>query len=464
MTETADSAQRREAADLIRRYPLAESLSPEELAKELASVEQLQDAALPQKFLGYLRLTGPGFMGSGLTIGAGTMTSAMLMGTNFGFRTLWIVWLSIGLGMFMIAAAARFTCRGGFRVIPAQNRHHGLLVGSLLTGLVGVALVAIVFNFAQYSLACHLIESLAALSGVRLPRQINWILVVPLTSWLTLLYGSRSKRGVARVELFMKVCVLLMFVGFGFTLIIVGISWEEFFKGLVVPWLPRGLEGITIFIAYSTAAIGVMDWVMFHYTSHSRAWGPKQETLARFDMAFGFFLPFVAINLLIIAVFAGTLHKLQLRPESAPELASALAPALGAYWSQVFFYLGLLAAPITTMVGMSIAGAIAIHEAFGWTPDTASWRWKFAALLPQIGFLGVWYPRPLWLIILIGAFLSLTQNFAAWSFYLLLNDRAALGEDRCRSFGWNLGLALNITLVNCVAILYLMSQLHMWPE
>ncbi|MCA1560534.1 MAG: divalent metal cation transporter [Acidobacteria bacterium] len=462
MTET-DSAERREAAELIRRYPLAEALAPELLANELAEVERLRDAPLLRKFLGYFRLTGPGFMGSALTLGAGTMTSAMLMGTDFGFKTLWIVWLSVGLGMFMIAAAARFTCRGGFRVIPAQNRYHGVLVGSLLTGLLGVAFVAIVFNFAQYSLASHLIESLAALGGVRFPRQVNWIVLVPLTSWLTLLYGS-STRGVARVERFMKACVLLMFVGLAATLMVVGVAWREFFRGLVVPWLPRGLEGITLFVAYSTAAIGVMDWVMFHYTSHARGWGPKQETLARFDLTFGFFLPFVVINLVIISVFAGTLHKLQLRPESAPELAAALAPALGAYWSQVFFYVGLLAAPITTTIGMSIAGAIAIHEAFGWTPDTASWRWKVSALLPQIGFLGVWYPRPLWLIVLIGAFLSLTQNFAAWSFYLLLNDRSALGEDRCRSFGWNLGVALNITLVNCVAIVYIMSRLNMWPE
>jgi Mn2+/Fe2+ NRAMP family transporter len=262
----------------------------------------------------------------------------------------------------------------------------------------------------------------------------------------------------------MKGCVLLMLVGFGITLAVVGINWGELARGAFIPWLPRGVEGVTIFIASSAAAIGVMDWVMLHYSSMSRGWGPRHEMLARFDIFVGFFLPFVLVNGLVLIVFAQTLHQAQVRPETAQDLAQALAPALGGFWSQVFFYLGLLAVPITTIVGMSIAGTIALHDALGWKPDPESLRWKIVALLPQIGCLGVWYPRPLWLVIIIGAFLSLTQNIVAWSFYLLMNDRSVLGEDRCKSFFWNVGMVANITLINCVAIMYVLSQLGLWPE
>ena len=98
-------------------------------------------------------------------------------------------------------------------------------------------------------------------------------------------------------------------------------------------------------------------------------------------------------------------------------------PLLGSTWSQILFYAGFLAVPITTTVGMSLAGAIAIHEAFGWEPDTSSWRWKISALLPQIAFLAAWNARPVWLVIAIAAFLSLANNVVGWSMYLLLNDR-----------------------------------------
>lgn len=208
----------------------------------------------------------------------------------------------------------------------------------------------------------------------------------------------------------MKLSIGVMLLCFGACLVLVGVNWSELFRGVFIPWLPAGVEGLDLFIASSAAAIGVMDWVFFNYAGLARGWGRKHESLARFDIFVGLFLPFLIINYLVIGVFAGTLHKLGVRPETAPELAQALMPLLGQTWSQVLFYIGFLAIPITTTVGMSLACAIAVHEAFGLKPDVDSWRWRISALLPQIGFLAVWYPRPIWLVIAIGAFLSLTNN------------------------------------------------------
>ncbi len=176
-------------------------------------------------------------------------------------------------------------------------------------------------------------------------------------------------------------------------------------------------------------------------------------------------MPFILVNFLVIAVFAETLLPLGIASDAAPnELAGQLEPLLGTSWAPVIFYLGFLAVPISTTVGMSIAGAMAIHAAFGWKRDTSSWRWRISVLLPQIGFLAAWYERPVWLVIAIGAFLSLTDNVVAWSIYLLLNDKRALGEDRCRSRLWNFGLLLQITLLNSIAIIYVFNRLGWWFE
>jgi Mn2+/Fe2+ NRAMP family transporter len=260
----------------------------------------------------------------------------------------------------------------------------------------------------------------------------------------------------------MKISIALMLLSFGGCLILVGVNWGALFKGLFIPWLPLGVEGLDLFVATSAAAIGVMDWVLFHYAGLARGWGKKHESQARFDISVGLFLPFVVINFLVMGVFAGTLHKQGLHPETASELSQALMPLLGPTWSQVLFYVGFLAVPITTTVGMSLACAMAIHEAFGWRPDPKSWRWRFCALLPQIGFLAVWYPRPIWLVIAIGAFLSLTNNIVGWSFYLLFNDRRVLGENRSKSYLWNLGILLQLTLLNCIAIIYVFNRLGLW--
>jgi len=442
--------------------PIAEKIPTEVLEAEVERLAELKSKPALLRFGGYLRMGGPGFMNSALTLGAGTMTASMLSGALFGYRTMWVLWFSMGIGLFMMAAMARFTCRGGVPIIAAQNRYHGWLVGSLMTALVGTAAVAVVFNYGQYSLGTHLIESLTPLMGFEFPRRVNWVLYLAVTTVLILSYGRRGRRGIQFVETFMKLSIGLMLLCFGACLVLVGVDWGELVRGVFIPWLPSGMEGLDLFIASSAAAIGVMDWVFFNYAGLARGWRREHEPLARFDIFFGLFLPFVIVNYLVIGVFAGTLHQRGIHPETAAELAEALIPLLGQTWSQVLFYIGFLAVPISTTVGMSLACAIAVHEAFGWKPDVRSWRWKVSALLPQIGFLAVWYPRPIWLVIAIGAFLSLTNNIVGWSIYLLFNDRRVLAGDRNSSYLWNAGILIQITLINCIAIIYVFNRLGWW--
>lgn len=444
------------------RYPLAERIPQAVLDAEGQELVRLRGQPLPRRLAGYLRLGGPGFMNAALTLGAGTLTATMLAGATFGYRLLWLTWVSMGLGVFMMMAVARFACRGGIAVVDVQNRYHGWIVGSFMTALVGTVFVAVAFNFGQTSLGTHLVEALTPLLGFEFPRHINWVLYVGVTSWLVLSYGRRAGRGARFVEAAMKVGIAIMLVCFGICLVVVGVNWRAALHGLFVPWLPSGGPGLDLFIASSAAAVGVMDWFFFNYAGLARGWGRRHEALARFDIVVGLSIPFILVNFIVASVFAATLFERGLQPEAAQELAAALVPLLGQTWGPIVFYVGFLAVPITTTVGMSIAGAMALHAAMGWKPDTSSWRWRVSALLPQVGFLAVWYPNPIWLIIAIGAFLSLTNNIVGWSFFLLLNDRRVLGADRSRSYLWNLGILLQINFLNAVAILYVFNRLGWW--
>jgi len=450
-----------QSADRPARYPLGAEAPQATLDAEVAALEAARDLPLPRRVLTYLKLGGPGFLGAALTLGAGTLTAAMLAGATFGYRTLWIFVLAIGSGSFMLAAMARFTCQDGRSLIRLQRERHGWLMAVVLTSLIGMVSVAVVFNFGQYALGTHLIESLAGFAGVSFPQRYNWVIYMAITVWLTLSYG-RGRSGTVLVERFMKWSLALMFLAFALTLALVGVDWGALAKGLVVPWLPRGIEGIDLFIASSAAAVGVMDWLMFHYAGLAKGWGPKHEHLARVDIVLGLAIPFIAINTLVVALFAGTLQGSGSIPQSAAELARALAPLLGERGAQALFYLGFLAVPITTTVGMSLAGAIAMHEALGWKPEVRSWRWRASVLLPQVAFFGAFAPSPLWLIIIIAGLLSVTNNVVGWSLYLLFNDRTVLGEHRSRSYWWNLGILIQVTLLNLVAIAYVFNRLGWW--
>jgi Mn2+/Fe2+ NRAMP family transporter len=443
-------------------YPLAEAIPQATLDAEAEQLQQLAGKPLLSRIPAYMKLGGPGFMGAAATLGAGTLTAAMLSGSQFGYKTLWISWVAIGSGLFMLAAMARFATKGQFRVVEVQRERHGWFMAAVLTCLVGLVSVTVIFNFGQVALATHLVETLAGEVGFSFPRTLNWPLYGLLTAWIALSYGRGGKRGVVFVETFMKLGLLLMFLCFAACLLVIGIDWPAAMKGFFVPWLPSGAAGIDLFIASSAAAIGVMDWVFFHYTGLSKGWGPKHESLARNDLVMGFALPFIFINFVVVAVFAGTLYGQGDLPTTAMELSRALIPLLGETGAKFAFLIGFLAVPITTTVALSIACAMGMHEAFGWRPDVHSRRWKLCILMPQIALLGAWLPSPVLLIIIIAAFLSLTNNIVGWSFYLLLNDPEVMGRNRSKSWVWNTGILLQVTLLNCVAIMWVFNRLGYW--
>ena len=444
------------------RYPLADAIPQEQLDAELAELEKIEKQPFLRRLFGYMKLGGPGFIGAGFTLGAGSVTSAMISGVMYGYKTMWVVWFSMFVGLFMIASVLRIGTKAG-QLVPIQNKYHHPLIGSVLTALLGVALPAIIWTWGQFALASNLLENLTPYFGFQFPRTYNWTVIWLVTTWMTLMYGRKDSKGTAIVENFMKIAIALMIVGFAFSVLKVGVNWKEFFKGNLIPWIPAGGDGLDLVLASGAAACGVVDWFLFHYTGLSRGWGRQHEKLGRMDMIFGLGLPFLLVNWMVIIVFAQTLGASGAAiPEDAIQLAAAFTPLLGSTFGAIFFYLAFLAVPITSIVGLNIVCAIGFFEAFGWTPDVRSLRWKICALLPSTGFLAVWTSRPLWLVVLVTAFISLTNNFAAWSIFMLVNDKEVMRKDYIKSYFWNLGMLLAICFVNAAAIVYVFNRMGMF--
>ena len=133
-------------------YPLGDRIPQAVLQRQATDLARARRRGLIGGLPTYLKLGGPGFIGAALTLGAGTMTSSMLAGAEFGYRTLWIFWVAAGSGMFMMAAMARFTCQGGFNLIEKQAELHGWFLARVLTASVGMVTVAVAFNFGQVAL------------------------------------------------------------------------------------------------------------------------------------------------------------------------------------------------------------------------------------------------------------------------------------------------------------------------
>ncbi len=173
---------------------------------------------------------------------------------------LWIPLYSDALGLFMLALATRFVTASEISVIKAQDKFHGKFFGSFATGLVACFVASIVYNFGQYALGADAVTALFSVVNINVPKNISWILLVAVSVPLSLMYGSGDiPKGVKIVENAMKILIGIMLVVFGAVLCVTGVDFKAMIKGLLIPTLPSGIDGIVMLIASLTATIGVMD-------------------------------------------------------------------------------------------------------------------------------------------------------------------------------------------------------------
>ena len=96
----------------------------------------------PALMLSYLRLSGPGWMQSALTLGGGSLSSSLYLGVLAGTSLLWLQPLAMVLGIIMLSAIGYVTTSTGAPPFQAVNRQVNPVLGwgwalaSLLASLV----------------------------------------------------------------------------------------------------------------------------------------------------------------------------------------------------------------------------------------------------------------------------------------------------------------------------------------
>ncbi len=90
----------------------------------------------------YMRLSGPGWLQSGITLGGGSLSSSLYLGVLVGFSFMWPQPLAMILGIIMMSAIAYVTLSTGERPLHAINSHvspvlgWGWLIASMMANLV----------------------------------------------------------------------------------------------------------------------------------------------------------------------------------------------------------------------------------------------------------------------------------------------------------------------------------------
>lgn len=334
----------------------------EAVAAEARWLQELDAGSRWRRYLGWLRLSGPGYLQSAMTLGAGSATSSLFAGAMFGYELLWVAPLGMLLGIGMLLALSHQTLSTGQRPLPAIATHAGRPLAVLWA--VGALLASIVWHVPQYVLATGSLVDLGACSGIALPPWAASTAVLLSAVLLTFGYG-RSNAFVRGYERALQALVWAVVLCLLYVVLRTDTDYGAVLRGLwpSIPDARHGQSPWLLVISGLGAAVGINMVFLYPYTLLARGWGRAHRGLARCDLWLGMWLPYTLATSLMVIAAANTLYGSETPVGSQAtihEVGGVLGQVLGPLAGRLVFSLGMLAMAFSTIsLHMLVCGFVA---------------------------------------------------------------------------------------------------------
>jgi Mn2+/Fe2+ NRAMP family transporter len=450
---------KKDSEQLQRGLPMVEARDPQALQQEIDLLRDINSRPhFWQRWKGYLKLSGPGWLQSAVTLGAGSAGSSIFAGAVFGYKLLWVQPVAIFIGVIMFLAI-------GHQLLMTRARPYDVFWKKLHPSLAlfwgfNVLLASTVWQFPQYSLGTSVLKDIFEVIGLSLPKWPFAIILLIIATSICWSYGKGSRKAVTGFERLLKYLLISMVLAFFLVVIRTGINWKEVFKGLFCFYIPKDLKGITIVLGMLGAAVGVNQTFLYPYTMLARGWGKTHRQLKNFDLSTSMVLPFVLATSFVLIACANTLHVKGIEVRGAVDAAHALEPVVGLTFGRIIFSFGVLSMCITTaVIEMLICGFI-LSEMFHF--EYHGKAYKASTMVANIGILGAFYKMPFWLPVITSSFNLIMMPIAYICFFILQNSKSYLGDEVNKGIKgtiWNILMILSIFIVAIGATLKILSIL-----
>jgi Mn2+/Fe2+ NRAMP family transporter len=313
------------------------------------------------KLWAYLKLSGPGWIASAITLGGGSLASSLYLGVLAGFSLLWLQPLAMIFGVIMLSAIGYVTLSTGERPFRAINEHVNPVLG--WAWALAVAAANVVWCMPQFALANGVLsnnllpEALGERTGVIdrwaestygtehwLASNASTVLVVVvalLVSTLITWVYDRGGLGIRIYEWLLKGMVGLIVVCFFGVVVMLSLrenlDWRGIWGGLVPDFgqffrpaasFNEMLDAIgpvtdpvrqywssmlvtkqrDVMISAAATAVGINMTFMFPYTLLKRGWTKEFRGLSIFDLSTGMFIPYVLATGCVVIASAAQFH------------------------------------------------------------------------------------------------------------------------------------------------------------
>ncbi|MDA0372731.1 MAG: divalent metal cation transporter [Planctomycetota bacterium] len=333
------------------------------LASDLDAIRTAQQRGPLATLATYMRLSGPGWLQSAITLGGGSLASSLYLGVLAGFSMLWLQPLAMVLGIVMLSAIAYVTLSTGERPFQAINRHVNPVLG---WGWALASLAAnMVWSLPQFALATSVVQQNLApgLFGNDGPlgetgsKLLIVALILALTVAVTFAY-DRGTRGVQIYERLLKGLVALVVLCFFGVVVrlstsVDGLDWGAVLAGFVPDfgsmseptatfgpfldavsaearafWTTRIVaEQRDVMISAAATAVGINMTFLLPYSILKRGWNREFRGLARVDLAVGMLVPFLLATSCVVIAAASRFHTKPVEGLVTPAATAEAEPA-----------------------------------------------------------------------------------------------------------------------------------------
>jgi Mn2+/Fe2+ NRAMP family transporter len=290
----------------------------------------------------YIKLSGPGWLQSGITLGGGSLSSSLYLGVLVGFSFMWLQPLAMILGIIMLSAIAYVTLSAGERPLHAINSHVSPVLG--WGWLIASMMANLVWSLPQFALGTAALrqnilpELLGPAVMPEIPsKMIAGAIFLSFCLLFTLTYGAGGK-GVKIFETLIKVIVsliVLCFIGVVIKLSFEGkIRGSEILSGLIpdlslfnrptdyiMPHIQKVSEQFQAFwtdmivgqqrdvmISAAATAVGINMTFLLPYSMLRKGWDKYFRGLAIFDLSTGLFIPFIIATGCVVIASSSQFH------------------------------------------------------------------------------------------------------------------------------------------------------------
>lgn len=286
----------------------------------------------------FVRLSGPGWLQSAITLGGGSLGSALFLGILGGTGLLWLQLVAIAMGVVMLSAISYVTLSTGNRPFHAIREHINpvLAWGWLLATIAA----NVIWCMPQFSLCFDALQNNLLVDQIEDSNDVKYgfSAIILGAAGIAVYLNGQQGRAAKVFDIFLKILIgmiVLCFVGVVVQLSRNGhLNWSQIVKGFIPDFsqwnsptgsiaellkdLPPDVQTFWsskvvgaqsgVMIAAAATAVGINMTFLMPYSLLKRGWDRTFRGLSRFDLATGMAIPYVAVTSCIVIAAATQFH------------------------------------------------------------------------------------------------------------------------------------------------------------